>query len=100
MGALLGLFALLVVPFVLLGVALKVFVTLLLLPFRLVGAVLHGLFGLVAGLFGIAAGGIGILVGLFVCLAVVVLLPLAPLILLGGVVWLALKALSPAARPA
>ena len=80
MGALLGLFALLVVPFLLLGVALKVLFTLVLLPFRLVGAVMHGLFGLLAGLFGIAAGGIGILAGLFICLVVVVLLPLAPLI--------------------
>jgi hypothetical protein len=31
---------------------------------------------------------------------VLVLLPLAPLLLLGGVVWLALKAFSPAVRPA
>jgi hypothetical protein len=100
MGALLGLLALLVVPFLLLGVAFKVLVTLVMLPFRIVGALLHGLFGLVAGLFGIAAGGIGLLVGLLVLVAVFVLLPLAPLILLGGIVWLALKAMSPAARPA
>jgi len=31
---------------------------------------------------------------------VLVLLPLAPLLLLGGIVWLALKAFSPTARPA
>jgi hypothetical protein len=99
MGALLGLMALLVVPFVLLGVALKVFFTLLLLPFRIVGALLHGIFGLLAGLFGLVAGGVGLLVGLVVLLAVFVLLPLAPLILLGGIVWLALKAFTPAARP-
>jgi len=78
-------------------VALKVFFTLLLLPFRIVGALLHGFFGLFAGLFGLVAGGVGLLV---VLLAVFVLLPLAPLILLGGIVWLALKAFSPAARPA
>ncbi len=98
MGALLGVLALIAVPFVLLAVAFKVLLSLVLLPFRIVGAVLHGLFGLVAGLFGLAAGGIGLFVGLLVLLAVFVLLPLAPLILLGGVVWLALKAFSPAAR--
>ena len=38
MGALLGLFALLAVPFVLLAVAVKVFFGLMLLPFRIVGA--------------------------------------------------------------
>jgi hypothetical protein len=32
-------------------------------------------------------------------LAVLVLLPLAPLLLLGGIVWLALRAASPAVRP-
>jgi hypothetical protein len=99
MGALLGLLALVAVPFLLLAVALKVFVGLLILPFRIVGAVLHGLFGLVAGLFGLAAGGVGLLVGLLVLVAVFVLLPLAPLILLGGIVWLGLRAFSPAARP-
>ena len=100
MGALLGLLALIAVPFVLLAVAFKVLLALLVLPFRIVGALLHGLFGLVAGLFGLAAGAIGLVVGLLVLLAVFVLLPLAPLILLGGIVWLALKAFSPAARPA
>ena len=38
--------------------------------------------------------------GLLVLLVVLVLLPLAPFLLLGGIVWLALKAFSPAARPA
>lgn len=99
MGALLGLFALLAVPFVLLAVAVKVFFGLMLLPFRIFGAVLHGVFGLVAGLFGLAAGGIGLLIGLLVLLVVFVLLPLAPLLLLGGIVWLGLKAFSPAPRP-
>jgi hypothetical protein len=98
MGALCGLLALLVVPFVLLAVAFKVVLTLLILPFRLVGALLHGVFGLFTGLFGLVAGGVGLLVGLLVLLVVFVLLPLAPLILLGGIVWLALKAFTPATR--
>ena len=93
MGALFALFALVVVPFVILGVALKVLCALILLPFKIVGGLLKGLFGLVAG-------GVGLVFGLFALLFVFVLLPLAPLLLLGAVVWLALKAFSPAARTA
>ena len=37
----------------------------------------------------------GLLVGLLALIAVVVLLPLAPLFLLAGVVWLAFKLLRP-----
>jgi hypothetical protein len=100
MGSLCALLALVLVPLLLLGVAFKVLITLILLPFKVVGALVKGLFGLVAGVFGLAAGGIGLVFGLLVMLVVLVLLPLAPLLLLGGIVWLALKAGSPAARPA
>lgn len=86
MEALLALLLLAVVPFVILGVAFKVLFTLILLPFKILGGLFKGLLGLVGGLF--------------VLLVVFVLLPLAPLLLLGGMVWLALKAASPAARPA
>jgi hypothetical protein len=92
------------VPFVLAAVALKVLFTLVLLPLKILGAVFKGLFGLVfglvGGLFGLLAGGIGLVTGLFVLLLVLVVLPLAPLLLLGGLVWLALKAFSPPARTA
>jgi hypothetical protein len=98
MGALLALFALLLVPFILLGVAFKVLFGLMLLPFRVIGGVFHAFFGLLAGLFGLAAGGIGLLFGLVAAVVVLVLLPLAPLLLLGGIVWLALKAFTPATR--
>jgi hypothetical protein len=104
LGALMGLVALLAVPFLLLVVGLKVLFALVLLPFKIVGGIVKGLFGLVFGLlggiFGLFAGGIGLLFGLGVLLLVVVVLPLAPLLLLGGVVWLVLKATNPAARPA
>ena len=98
MEALIALLAVAVVPFLLLAVAFKVLVTLVLLPFKVLGAVAKGLFGLVAGLFGLAAGGIGLVFGILVLLAVLVLLPLAPFLLLGGVVWLVVKAGSPAVR--
>jgi hypothetical protein len=71
-----------------------------LLPLKLLAALAKGalglVFGLLGGLFGLAAGGVGLLVGLGVLLLVLVALPLAPLLLLGGVVWLALKAIRPA----
>jgi hypothetical protein len=103
-GALMGLVALLTVPFLLLLVGLKVLFALVLLPFKIVGGLLKGLFGLVfgllGGLFGLVAGGVGLVFGLGILLLVLVVLPLAPLLLLGGVVWLVLKAASPAARAA
>jgi hypothetical protein len=100
MEALFALLLLAVVPFVLLAVALKVLFALILLPFKIVGGLLKGFLGILGGLFGLAAGGIGLVFGLLGLLFVLVLLPLAPLLLLGGVVWLALKAFSPAARAA
>lgn|SRR5574341_640431 len=102
LAVLIALAALLAVPFVLVGVALKVVFALVLLPLKLVAALFKGLFGLVFGLvggvFGLLAGGIGLVASIGVLLLVFVLLPLAPLLLLGGLVWLALKAFSPAAR--
>ena len=63
-------------------------------------ALLKGLFGLVAGLlgglFGLAAGGSASSSACWCCCSCWSLLPLAPLLLLGALVWLALKAFSPA----
>jgi hypothetical protein len=102
LAGLFGLLALLAVPFVLALVALKVLLSLVLLPFKILAGVLKGVFGLVfgllGGLFGLVAGGVSLLGVLLVLFFVVVLLPLAPLLLLGALVWLALKAFSPAPR--
>lgn len=102
LAGLFGLLALLAVPFVLVLVALKVLLTLVLLPFKIVAGLLKGVFGLVfgllGGLFGLVAGGVSLLGVLLVVFFFVVLLPLAPLLLLGAVVWLALKAFSPTPR--
>ena len=80
-------------------VALKVLLTLVLLPFKIVGGIVKGAFGLVfgllGGLFGLFAGGVGLLGGLLVLFLVLVVLPLAPLLLLGALVWVALRAISP-----
>jgi len=103
LGVLIGLAALIAVPFVLMLVGLKVLFPLIFLPFKIFAGLLKAVFGLAAGLlgglFGLVAGGVGLVVGLGVLLLVLVVLPLAPLLLLGAVVWLALKALSPATRP-
>jgi hypothetical protein len=102
LAGLFGLLALLAVPFVLALVALKVLFTLVLLPFKIVVGVLKGVFGLVfgllGGLFGLIAGGVSLLGVLLVLFFVLVLLPLAPLLVVGALVWLALKAFSPAPR--
>jgi hypothetical protein len=62
LGLLLGLAALIVLPFLLLGALFKVLFAVILLPFRLLGALVTGLFGLVAGILGVAASGVGLIV--------------------------------------
>ncbi len=92
---LLGLLALLLVPLMLVGLALKLLVSLILLPFRVVGwlvgaslAVLVGAGKLLVLLF---AGGL-----LLVLVAGgAVLLPLIPLLLFVGLVWLLVRLLRP-----
>ena len=75
-----------------LGLALKVVLALVLLPFKILGGLLKAVFGLVAGAISVA-GTLGmVLIGLLVLIA----LPLLPLLLLGGFVWAVVKALSPA----
>jgi hypothetical protein len=103
MHLLAGLFmlgALILVPLMIVGVFLRVLLGLILLPFKIVGGLLKAVFGLLGGLFGLAVGGVGLLLSLFVVVGVFLILPLAPLLLLGGIVWLALKAARPAVRAA
>jgi hypothetical protein len=86
--------ALVVLPVLLL----KVFFSLLLLPFKLVGALFKVVFGILGGLFRV---GFGLAVALFTLLAVavvVVLLPLLPFLVVGGFVWLLARLARP--RPA
>ena len=83
--------ALIVIPIL----AFKVLFSLVLLPFRILGAVFGVLFGLAGGLLKLAFSGfiaIGVLCGLALC---VVLLPLLPFLLIGGFIYLLLKAFQP-----
>jgi len=95
--------ALILVPLLILKACLSLLLGLVLLPFKILGGLFKlalglvgAVFGVIAGLFGVALGGLGILVALVIGVGLFVLLPLAPLLLLGGVVWLALKAAAPA----
>ena len=79
-----GLAVLIVVPVLLL----KLVVTLVLQPFRILGGVAHGVGVLVGLAFKAVFGVFGLLFGLLVGLVVLVALPLLPLLVVGGIVWL------------
>jgi hypothetical protein len=93
-----GLFALVALPFLLLGGLFKLVIMLILLPFRVLGAV--------AGALGAVAVGLGklfifLLLALFLPLILVVgalAVPLLPVLALVGLVWLLVRAARP--RPA
>jgi hypothetical protein len=79
-------------PLVIVGVVAKLLLTLVLLPFKLLGAALNVFLGLVTAAISVVSA-LG-----FVALTLVFLvaLPLLPLLLFGGFVWAVVKALSPA----
>ena len=80
-----------VLPVMILGVALKLLLALVLLPFKLLAGLLKAVFGLVGAAVSVA-GALGFAL---VVMLVVVALPLLPLLLLGGFVWALIKAFSP-----
>ena len=99
--------AMIVVPVLILGAFLKVVAAVILLPFKVIAVLFKGFFGIVGGLLGavgaaigIVFGGFGLLLGLLCAIVFGIFLPLMPLLLLGLVVWVALKAASPAPRSA
>lgn len=103
MGTLVALFALalvvgalLILPLLALKLLLHLVMGVVLLPFRLLGAAFKLVFGLVGGLKLLFSGAF-LLGGLLLGLAVLVFLPLLPLLLLGGFLWLAAKAFRPQA---
>jgi hypothetical protein len=80
-------------------VLLQVFLGLVFLPFKIVAGLLKGVLGLVSGLFGLLFSGALGLLFLFVGLGAVLLLPLLPFLIVGGLVWLAVRASRPVVRP-
>ena len=67
---------------------LKVLFSLVSLPFKLVGLVFRIVFGVLGGLLKVGFGLVGVLGALLAMAFFVVLLPLLPFLLVGGVVWL------------
>lgn len=87
--------ALLWLPFLLVKGALKLVIGLLVLPFKLVGlvfgilgGVLGVVFGLLGGVFRLLFSGVGLVAGILAFVLFVVLLPLLPIALAAGVLWL------------
>jgi hypothetical protein len=83
--------ALVVIPIL----AFKLLFGLVLLPFRILGALFSVVFALFGGLLKLLTSG-AVFLGVLLALAVsLVLLPLLPFVLLGGVIWLMVKAFEP-----
>jgi hypothetical protein len=70
---------------------LKGLFTLVFLPFRILGALLRVLAGVVAGVAGVAATGVGLLLAVGGLLFGLVLLPLLPFLFVGTLLWAALR---------
>ena len=87
----LGAVALVVVPLILL----KLFVWLVLLPFKLVGLVLKLAFGIVGVVGSVIVAVLGAVFGVVAVALMALLIPLLPLVLIGGVVWLLVRASRP-----
>ena len=93
-----GLLALVALPFLLLGGLIKLLVVVILLPFRLLGAV-FGVLGTVVAVLGKLA--LFLLVACFLPLILIggaIIVPLLPVLALVGLVWLLVRAARP--RPA
>jgi hypothetical protein len=75
----------------------KLLVGLVLLPFKLMGVVFKVIFGAFALVAKLLFGGLGLLLGLLGLLVGLVLLPLLPVLLIGGLIWLIVRASRPSA---
>ena len=89
-----GLFV--VLPLLLLKLLFGLILFVVLLPFKILGAVFHVLFKLFWGLGKLVLGGLGLLLGLLAFVLCVVLLPLLPFVLLGLFIYLLIRAFQPA----
>ena len=87
----LGAVALVVLPLLLL----KLVVFLVLLPFKLIGLALKIVFGVVSVIGSVLMAVAGAVFGVVALAFFVLLLPLLPLVLIGGLVWLLVRASRP-----
>jgi hypothetical protein len=71
---------------------------LVLLPFKLLGLVFKVLFGVVGVVGSVLMAVAGLVFGVLVVAFLALLLPLLPLVLIAGVIWLAVRASRPQAQ--
>jgi len=86
---------LVVLPLLVVGALLKLLVALVLLPFRVLGAVVGAFAALFAGVGKVLVFLIGLVAAAAALVFGVLLLPLLPLLLLGGAIWLLVRLLRP-----
>ena len=98
MGTLALLGVLIILPLLMLKVLLHVFLGLILLPFRLLGGVFHLGLGLAGGIFKLLFWGAVAIGSIVLVVGAIILLPLLPFLVLGGLVWLAIRASHPVVR--
>jgi len=84
--------AFVILPLILLKIVFGLFFGLVLLPFKILGGVLRLGFGLVGAVFKVVGGIFGALAVLFAALLCLVFLPLLPFLVVGGLVWLVVRA--------
>jgi hypothetical protein len=87
--------ALIMLPVIAVGVVLKLGMALLLLPFKILGLVVHVVFSVVGAVFKAVFSVVGGLAFLVMGFLFLVALPLFPLLLFGAFVWAVAKAFSP-----
>ncbi|SRR5260370_26455112 len=88
-----------VVPLLILKVLLQVVLGLVLLPFKLLGGAFRLTLGLLGGVLKLFFAGAMVVGALLLGVAAFILLPLLPFLVLGGLVWLAIRASRPVPRP-
>ena len=87
----LGAVALVLVPLILL----KLVVWVVLLPFKLLGLLVKVAFGIVGMVGSVVVAVLGAVFGVVVVTLLALLIPLLPLVLIGGLVWLIVRASRP-----
>ena len=92
------LLAVIALPLLLIGLLFKALLFLILLPFRIVGWVFGALFAVVGALLKVGLFFAAAIAGLFLLGGAVILLPLTPILLIIGFVWLLARLFRP--RPA
>jgi hypothetical protein len=74
---------------------LKVVFALIWLPFRLLGLVLRIVFGVLFGVIGVVFSGAGIVLAVILALGLALVIPLLPVFLIGFGLWLLLRSTTP-----